>query len=345
MLNFESDYVSGCHPRLLDALAKSNNEIVSGYGKDCFTGEACMALRSACGDSDADIEFVSGGTQANQLVIASLLDKFEGVVCPDTGHINHHEAGAIEFTNHKVIEMPSNEGKIDIQCLKSYFDDFFSCNHEQRVAPGVVCIAYPTEMGTLYSYDELKEISSLCHNNGVKLYIDGARLGYALAAECCDVTLNDLCNLSDAFYIGGTKCGALCGEAIVFPQGKRPLHFTTYKKQHGALMAKNRLLAVQFTELFKDGLYFRISENAIRCADLMKKVFRKHGIDFFVESPTNQQFVILDKNVSEKLKTDVCFKFWKNYGNEKIVARFVTSWSTSEDQIAQLDELLEKATK
>ena len=258
MLSFVNDYSEGAHEKILERLVETNRESLSGYGTDKYSDSAKEKIRKACNCPEADIYFLVGGTQTNQTVIDALLNQYEGVVAAETGHVNVHEAGAIEFTGHKVLTVPQHDGKICAKELKDYIATFYGdANHEHMVFPGMTYISHPTELGTLYTKKELQDISEVCKEYNIPLYLDGARMGYGLVSEGTDVTLADIANYCDAFYIGGTKVGALCGEAVVFPK-KAPAHFLTIVKQHGALLAKGRLTALQFDTLFTDDLYMEI---------------------------------------------------------------------------------------
>ena len=341
MISFENDYNTGAHPKILEQLVKTNFEQLSGYGTDFYSESAKEKIRNACGCENVEIHFLAGGTQTNSVVISSLLKSYEGVVCAETGHINTHEAGAIEYTGHKVLTLPEHLGKIDSDELSKFLSAFFfDANHEHAVFPGMVYISHPTEYGTLYTKDELSKIYRTCKNYDLPLYIDGARLGYALASNVTDLTLYDIAHLSDAFYIGGTKAGALCGEAVVFPNGNAPKHFMTIIKQHGALLAKGRLCGVQFDTLFTDNLYFEISKHAIKMSEKLKELLKEKNYRFFLESPTNQQFVILEDEKYKKLKENLALSFWEKYDDTHTVVRFATSWSTTDEDIKELEKLL-----
>lgn len=341
MLNFESDYIEGAHPKILERLIQTNMEQLSGYGVDEYCLSAKEKISKACNCPDAQVEFVVGGTQTNQLVIDSMLKPFEGVVAAKTGHVAVHEAGAIEYTGHKVLEIPGHNGKMQADELENYINDFYNDeNHEHMVFPGMVYISFPTEYGTIYTKSELTAISSVCHKNKVPLFIDGARLGYGLASSECNLTLPEIAELSDVFYIGGTKVGALCGEAIVFTKKNKPAHFVNLTKKHGALLAKGRLLGIQFDELFSNNLYFKISENAINHANTLKEVFKNKGYKFLLDSPTNQQFVILDNNKMKELSKSVKFSFWEKVDDSHTAVRFATSWATTEENLKKLIDLL-----
>jgi threonine aldolase len=270
-----------------------------------------------------------------------MLHDYEGVIAADTGHVSVHEAGAIEYTGHKVLTLPHHEGKLMAGDLKEYLERFYDDgNHEHMVFPGMVYISYPTENGTIYSREELEQIYDICRQYEIPLFIDGARLGYGLMSSEADMTLADIARLCDVFYIGGTKVGALCGEAVVFTKNNTPKHFTTVIKQHGALLAKGRLLGIQFDTLFTDDLYWELSRQAIGMADKLKSVLREKGYSFAWETPTNQQFVILENNKMKELREKVAFSFWEKYDESHTVVRFATSWSTTEKDIELLKEIL-----
>lgn len=345
MLSFESDYTEGAHERILNRLMETNLEQLSGYGADHYCGSAKKKIREACACRDAEVFFLAGGTQTNAIVIDSLSERYEGVVSADTGHINGHEAGAIEFTGHKVLAVKGHEGRLAAEDLNQYVKNFLDDqNHDHMVFPGMVYISHPTEYGTLYSLKELAAISEVCRKYGLPLYLDGARLGYGLMSRETDVTLPDIARYCDAFYIGGTKVGALCGEAVVFTRNA-PKHFMTIVKQRGALLAKGRLLGIQFDTLFTDDLYFSISRHAIDMAELLKKGFQERGCQFYLESPTNQQFIILENHRMERLREQVSFSFWEKYDENHTVVRFATSWATREEDIERLMKLLDDSNE
>ena len=341
MISFENDYSTGAHPRVLEALAATNLEPAPGYGTDRFCASAAERIRAACADDTADVFFLVGGTQTNAVVISSLLAGYEGVIAADTGHIAVHEAGAIEATGHKVIALPEHDGKLRPADVAAYLGTFYADEtHEHMVLPGMVFIAHPSELGSLYSLAELEELSALCRRYEIPLYLDGARLAYGLAARDTDVTLADIARLTDAFYIGGTKCGALCGEAVVFPRGGMPKHFLTHVKQHGALLAKGRLLGVQFDALFTDGLYDEVGRAAIDAAADLRRILSEAGCTFFRESPTNQQFIVLENTQMEALAERIRFSFWERVDDTHTAIRLVTSWSTTADDLAALEQAL-----
>lgn len=341
MLSFECDYTEGAHEKILQRLIETNREQLSGYGSDHYCESAKEKIRKACQCPEADIFFLVGGTQTNQIVIDAVLKPYEGVVAAKTGHVNCHEAGAIEYTGHKVMELPEHQGKIYAEELEEFLENFWQDeNYEHMVFPGMVYISHPTEYGTLYTKKELKLLSDTCRKYKIPLYLDGARLGYGLMSHDTDVTLPDVAELCDVFYIGGTKVGALCGEAVVFTKKNMPPRFLTIVKQHGALLAKGRLLGIQFDTLFTDDLYLEISRHAIEMAELLKEGFRKAGYTFYLESPTNQQFLILENTEMERLKEQVVFSFWEKTDETHTVVRFATSWATKKEDVYRLLELI-----
>ena len=339
MLNFESDYLEGAHEKILQRMLATNEEKLSGYGRDKYSASAVEKIRQACLCPEADVQFIAGGTMTNALVIASLLKKIEGVIAPETGHITTHETGAIEFSGHKVLSLPQTNGKISAQQIRDYLEQFWADgNREFMVFPGMVYLSHPTEYGTLYSKSELKNISEVCREYAIPLFLDGARLGYGLASPESDLTLPLIAEYCDVFYIGGTKVGALLGEAIVFTKNNQPEYFIAHMKQQGALLAKGRLLGLQFDTLFTDQLYFEISQQAIAMAQRLKEGLLAKNYRFYLDSPTNQQFVINDQ--MEELKKSVAFSFWEKYDDLHTVVRFATSWATKQTEIDELLALL-----
>ena len=341
MLAFNNDYSYGAHPAVLQALVDTNREPLPGYGTDVHCEHAKQLIREACGAPEADVFLLVGGTQTNACVIDMLLAPYEGVVAAETGHVACHEAGAIEFGGHKVLTIPGYEGKMRADDLEDYIEVFYeneSCEH--MVFPGAVYVSMPTEYGTLYTRDELAAIHEVAHKHDIPLFVDGARLGYALAADECDITLPELAQLCDVFYIGGTKVGALCGEAVVFPAGNAPAHPIPRIKQHGALLAKGRLVGVQFEALMTDGLYFKIGRDAIDAAHALRRVLHEKGYEFFLETPTNQQFVILDNDDLARIREHVSVEYWEKYDDAHTVVRFATSWATTMDDIEALARVL-----
>lgn len=340
MLYFKNDYSEGAHPLVLEHLFKTNLEKLDGYGEDTYSASAKEKIRNAINCPEADIYFIGGGTQTNQVVIATMLSRHEGVIAATTGHIACHEAGAIEYTSHKVMTLPQYEGKIKAEDIQTLCENFYADDsHDHMVFPGMVYISHPTEYGTLYTKSELAELSAVCRKYNLPLFLDGARLGYALVSQT-DLTLSDIASLCDVFYIGGTKCGALCGEAVVFTKNNCPKHFVTLIKQHGALMAKGRVLGVQFDALFTDNLYLELSKNAIETAQMLKDAFTEKGYRFFINSPTNQIFIILENEHKKKIEEKVAISFWEKYDDDHSVVRFATSWATTKEDVQKLIELL-----
>lgn len=341
MISFESDYIVGAHPKILERLNETNFESLSGYGNDVYTKSAKEKIKKSCECDEADVHFLVGGTQTNQIVIDSMLNEYEGVIAARTGHINTHEAGAIECTGHKVLTIPGYSGKISAKDLENYLSSFYQDeNCEHMVYPGMVYISFPTEYGTIYTKNELEDIYNICKSYNISLFIDGARLGYGLFSKENNMILPDICKLCDVFYIGGTKIGALCGEAVVFTKNNTPKHFTTIVKKHGALLAKGRLLGIQFDTLFTDNLYFEISRNAVEKAEQMKNIFKEKGYEFYIETSTNQQFIVLENSFMDKLKEKVKFSFWEKYDDTHTVVRFATSWATTDEDIEALKDAL-----
>ncbi len=341
MVSFENDYIAGAHPLILKRLMETNMEPLSGYGTDPYCESAKKKIREACVCPEAEVDFLVGGTQTNAAVISSVLRDYEGVLAAQTGHVSVHEAGAVEYAGHKVLELPHKEGKIVPSVLREYLALFYADeNHEHMVFPGMVYISHPTEYGTLYTRLEMEEIAKICRSYEIPLFLDGARLGYGLTSRRTDLTLKDIARLCDVFYIGGTKVGALCGEAVVFTKQNRPPHFMNSVKKRGALLAKGRLLGIQFDTLFTDNLYFEISRHAIDMAEELKDILRRKQIPFYLESPTNQQFVILENERIRELKKKVMFSFWEKYEEKYTVVRFATSWSTTKKDLEALDEAL-----
>ena len=341
MLYFLNDYSEGAHPLVMEKLCETNLTPVPGYGDDPYCASAKEKIRAALGLPDADVAFLVGGTQANLVVISALLQRWEAVIAAESGHIAVHEAGAVEFTGHKVVAMPQHDGKLDAGELDAYMNRFEADEtHSHMCFPAMVYISYPTELGTLYTKDELTAIWETCRKHGLKLYIDGARLGYGLMSEKADLTFREIADLCNVFYIGGTKVGALCGEAVVFPKGDMPVRFFTMMKQQGAVLAKGRLAGIQFDVLFTDGLYFSISRHAIQMAQELKRVFRENGFPLYVDSPTNQQFFILTPAQKEALAKEAAFEVWDPIDESHIACRFVTSWATQPETIRALEQLM-----
>lgn len=343
MISFESDYNNGTLPEILDTLRKTNDDKTSGYGFDPYTEAAKEKIRKAVGMDSADVYFLVGGTQTNTTVIDSLLLGCEGVVCVETGHIGVHEAGAVEAFGHKVITLPSTDSKLASSTLTRYMETFLADEtYPHMVQPGMVYISMPTELGMVYTKDELEEIYATCKKYDLRLFIDGARLGYGLMSEACDYDLPFLARHCDVFYIGGTKVGAMFGEAVVFSGMKAPKHFFTTVKRHGALLAKGRMLGIQFDTLFTDDLYFKVSRHAMTMASGMRDVFSKHGIALAYDSPTNQQFVVLSPALCQSLSQEVAFEVWERKGENEMVCRFVTSWATKKEDVEELDRISQR---
>ncbi len=337
MISFTCDYSEGAHPKILERLTATNFEQLPGYGTDHYCESAKEKIRAACEAPEAEVFFLVGGTQTNSTIIAAMLADYEGVVSAETGHIGVHEAGAVEYTGHKVLTIPSHHGKVDPKELRDYLEAATTDpNYEHMVFPGMVYISFPTEYGTIYSKAELEEIHRIAAHYGLPLMIDGARLGYGLTSPACDLTLPELASLCEVFYIGGTKVGCLCGEAVVFPRGNAPKHFYTITKQHGAMLAKGRVLGIQFDTLFTDNLYFEISRHAIDMAMQLKELLRQKGCTFFIDSPTNQQFIVLENKKIEELGKHVAYDPWDRVDPDHTAIRLATSWATQPEQLEEL---------
>lgn len=341
-MHFDNDYMAGAHPKVMQRLLETNLERTVGYGLDPYCEEARHLIRNACGAPEALVQFLVGGTQTNATVIDALLCRHEGVLAAETGHINVHESGAIEHSGHKVLALPAHDGKVAVNDVADYLRNFYQDDtYQHQVAPGMLYITQPTELGTLYSLAELEELSALCRQHQIPLYLDGARLAYALASPAADFSLPDLARLCDVFYIGGTKCGALFGEAVVAPNPDRLPHFFPLVKQHGALMAKGRLLGVQFATLFTDNLYVDIARQAIGFAQEIRQAFEKKGYRIAIDSPTNQQFFILPNKLIDKLLQFSSFEYWGPRGETKSTVRLVTSWATTASDVKDFLDLLD----
>ena len=341
MLSFESDYNNGAHPAVLQRLVETNGETTGTYGFDSYSQHAREKIAACCMTDSADVHLLTGGTQTNAIVIDAMLRSYEAVLCPETAHINTHEAGAVEACGHKVIGLPHRNGCLDAETLEQWMLRFEQDESRDHVAqPGMVYISFPTELGTLYSLSQLEALYGVCRQHGLQLFVDGARMGYGLMAEGCDVTLPLLAKHCDAFYIGGTKVGTLCGEAVVFTHGNTPKSFFSCIKRHGALLAKGRLTGVQMDALFTDGLYLSIARHAIDMARRLREVLTAAGFPFAAQSPTNQQFVVLPNDVMQRLAQRVQFICWEPFDDRHTVCRFVTSWATTDDDIDQLADIL-----
>lgn len=341
MLSFENDYSCTATPEIIARIDEIARNQYQGYGADEICDMAKDKIRKACACPDAEIFFLVGGTQTNQTVIDSITPQYAGVVAADIGHVNVHEAGAIEFTGHKVLTLPHHNGKIDAHELDEYCATFYGdANYTHMVFPGCVYISQATEYGTLYTLAELEALREVCTKYDMPLFIDGARLGYALTATGNDVTLEDIARIADVFYIGGTKVGAMFGEAVVFTHGNMPEHFLTLVKQHGALLAKGWLLGVQFDTLFTDDLYTRIARRANAAADRIRRVLVERGYTLTFDAPTNQIFITLDNETSQRLQRDVRLGFMEKADDTHTVMRICTSWSTTDEQVERLIALL-----
>ena len=347
MILFNCDYSEGAHPRIIERLAQTNFEQTPGYEEDAHCRRAADLIREKCGNDDLAVHFLVGGTQTNFTVISAALRPHQSALGVATAHINVHETGAIEATGHKVTVLPGAQGKISAQAIREFIDAYWRDDtHEHIAQPKLVYISEPTELGTLYSRAELREISEVCREKNLLLYIDGARLGYGLAALGNDVDLPFLAEICDAFYIGGTKVGALFGEAVVIVNPALKEDFRCIMKQRGALLAKGRLLGLQFETLFENvpepashgenDLYSEISAHAIRMAEILTKAFRDAGIKMFIDSPTNQIFPILPDALSEKLAEKYGFAHWQRMDEQNCAFRFCTSWATKEEDVLAL---------
>ena len=342
MIRFACDYDEGACPEIMAALNATNFEQNPGYGEDPHCDHARALIRKAIGREDAYVQFLVGGTQTNQTVIAAALRPFQGVIAASTGHINVHETGAIEATGHKVLALPDPEGKVRADAVDAYVQAHWADpTHEHMVQPKMVYISHPTEGGLLYSLSELEALRRVCDKHGLYLYLDGARLGYGLVSPQTDVTLQDIARLTDAFYIGGTKVGALFGEAVVLLHPDLQKDFRYMIKRQGGMLAKGRLLGVQFETLFTDGLYTRIARNAVDLAMTIRDALRAKGVPFLYESPTNQQFPILPDEVVEKLSDRYAFEGWGRVDARHTATRICTSWATPKENVeALLNDLL-----
>ena len=341
MIYFNSDYTAGAHPRVLDRLVATNLEHTAGYGNDPYTARAKELIQQEIGCADAEVMFLVGGTQTNATAIDGILARHEGVLAADSGHIAVHESGAIEASGHKVLTLPHDAGKVCAEDVERYITEFYADEtYPHMVAPGMLYISQPTEYGTVYTLKELEQLSAVCHRHNIPLYIDGARMGYALNAEGADFTLKDISRLADVFYIGGTKLGTLFGEALVVTNRALLKNLFPLVKQHGALLAKGRLLGVQFEAMFSDGLYYEIGHHAVEQALRIRETFRSAGYEVVIESPTNQQFFRLPNEVIDSLRREVSFDYWGVRGTTHSIVRFVTSWSTTADDVNRLIELL-----
>ena len=346
MIRFDSDYIEGAHSSILEAIVKSNFEQHIGYGCDIYCDRARDIIREHCKDNSLGVQFLVGGTQANVTVIDAYLRSYQGVISADSGHINVHETGAPEATGHKVIALPSPDGRLTLEQISAcYHNHWNDHSHEHTVQPGMVYLSCPAENGLIYTKAELETISEFCHAHGLYLFVDGARLGYALQSEGCDFTLADLARLCDVFYIGGTKVGALFGEAVVFKDEEMHRSFRYAIKQHGGMLAKGRLLGIQFEQLLKGGdecLYFKLARHANEQAARIREAFEKKGIPMWINSKTNMQFPILTKKQQEILAGKYVPELWGAYDAKRDVVRFCTSWATLNENVDALCSDIEK---
>lgn len=341
MQHFDSDYMEGAHPLILERLIRTNMEKTPGYGTDEYCETARRKIREACGCPEAEVHFLVGGTQTNATLITAMLRPYEGVVSAATGHINMHEAGAVEAGGHKVLALPAHEGKLDAEEVDRYVTSFYEDpSWDHMVAPGMVYISHPTEYGTLYTLAELEALSAVCRKHHIPLFLDGARLGYGLAAHGTDVTLETIASLCDVFYIGGTKVGALFGEAVVIPRPGLIRQLDTIVKQRGVLLAKGRLLGLQFDTLFTDGLYVEIARHAIKMADRIVACLEEKGYTFYVRPQSNQLFIVLENQRLEALSENVSLGVWEKPDAGHTVVRIATSWATREEDVDELLSLL-----
>ncbi len=341
MIRFDCDYAEGCHPSILNALLSTNDDQTPGYGEDLHCDSARALIRQLCQAPDTGVHFLVGGTQANSTVISAALRPHQGVLCASAGHINCHESGAIESTGHKVLPLPSRDGKLTADQIdlawQAHWED---PTHEHMVQPGLVYLSQPTETGLVYTFDEMEKISEICRRHGLILYIDGARLAYAIAS-CPDLSLPEIAELSDAFSIGGTKVGALFGEAVVITSRKLNADFRYIIKQRGGMLAKGRLLGIQFECLMKDNLYFELGSHGVDLGLKVREAFEKKGISMYYDSPTNQQFPVLSDGIAAQLSQKYAFSIPARLDQNHIVARFCTSWHTTPDQVSELRKDLE----
>lgn len=341
MIRFESDYLEGAHPKIMERLMESNFDQTPGYGNDTYCEKAREVIKKLCKREDADVHFLVGGTQTNTTVIAAALRPYQGVVCADTGHINVHETGAIEATGHKVIGLPSVYGKITADHIAKVMEaHLLDDSFEHMVQPGMVYISHPTEVGTLYTKQELSNLSEVCRKYNIPLFLDGARLGYGLTSEANDLSIEDIANYCDVFYIGGTKVGALFGEAVVICNESLKKDFRYSIKQRGGMLAKGRLLGIQFLTLLEDGLYFEIADHANQLAMKIRRACEEKGYSFFMDSYTNQQFPIIPNEKLKELEKEFSYSFWEAVDAEHSAVRFCTSWATKEEDVVALLERL-----
>ncbi len=346
MIYFNSDYLEGAHPSIMKRLMDTNMAQSVGYSEDEYCAAAREKIKAACEAPDADVHFLVGGTQTNTTVIASILRPYQGVIAPTTGHINCHETGAIESTGHKVLALPTDNGKITAQQIEEYYLwHHTSPDFEHIVMPGMVYISYPTEGGTIYSKAELTAIYETCQRCGLPLYIDGARMGYGLMSDECDLTLPELARLCDVFYIGGTKVGALFGEAVVVMNPALKKDFRFFMKQRGGMLAKGRLLGIQFDTLFTDDLYLKISRHAIDMAHQIREIFVSAGYPLLFDSPTNQQYPIMPDSELAEIGKNFGYEYWERVDETHSGVRFCASWATTQENVDALREAVNNLKK
>ncbi len=337
MIRFNSDYTEGCHPAILEKLAETNMEQTAGYGTDEYCERAREIIKEACASPDADVHFLVGGTQTNVTVISAALKHYQGVITAVTGHINVHETGALEACGHKCLALDTPDGKLTAEQIAAYTDAHFADDSaEHTVQPKMVYISNPTEIGTIYKKAELEAIYQVCQERGLYLFLDGARLGYGLMCSKNDLTLADIAANTDVFYIGGTKVGALFGEAVVITNKELKQDFRYNIKQRGGMLAKGRLLGIQFMTLFEENRYFEIAAHAARLAEKMKKELTEMGVPFYIDSPSNQQFPILPDSILEELKEKYSYTFQERMDETHCAVRFCTSWATKEEHVEML---------
>lgn len=340
MLHFDSDYMEGAHPEILNKMMKVNMEKNVGYGLDPYSESAKEKIKKACNNPNAEVHFLVGGTQTNATVIDAVLKSYQGVIAADTGHINVHEAGAIEAGGHKVLTVPSQNGKIMPDTLEDYLKSFYQDEtYEHMVEPGMVYISHPTELGTLYSKKELQDLYKICGQYHIPLYLDGARIIYSLKATGSELTLEDISKNTDVFYIGGTKAGALFGEAVVVNNENLLKRFFTITKQHGALLAKGWLLGIQFDTLFSNDIYLEISQHAIDMAMRVAHGIRGKGYRTYIESSTNQQFFIVENDRLEEILKKVTLTIWGKLDEHHTIIRIVTSFATTQEDVDALIDI------
>lgn len=337
MIRFNSDYTEGCHPAILERLTETNMEQTAGYGMDAYCARAAARIKEICEAPDADVHFLVGGTQTNVTVISAALRHYQGVITATSGHINVHETGALEACGHKCLAIDSADGKLTAEQIAAYTDAHFAdASVEHTVQPKMVYISNPTEVGTIYKKAELEEISRVCRERKLYLFMDGARLGYGLACRENDLTFSDIARLTDVFYIGGTKVGALFGEAVVITNDALKVDFRYNIKQHGGMLAKGRLLGIQFLTLFEENRYMEISVHAARLAERLREELTALGVTFLVDSPTNQQFPILPDAVLLELEKKYVYEYQKRMDETHSAVRFCTCWATDKEAVEAL---------